>query len=514
MKRALNMIAGVLLALVLTLSPLVAQAASPVFRAYDLDPPYEGSVSVALVHEDVVDGARVRTELNGMQIDLYQVWTLSSMGEVVFAAPFDRAGKQITEEMTPREIQDLTPDFSPFIEQIEPFRSQTAAGGEVTFTDLPFGGYLAHQGNDLRIDGIIFYMSDFLVSVPFLDETTGKYVKDATKSMVTPKIHTEREKPDEPPCVKIAKQDLGGKEVDGAVLCIADPSGNVIKDKDGNELRWTTDISKEKVHEVVLEPGTYTLNEVSAPAGYFLARAILFTIDRDGNVAVLSDEGKVIPKDDQDWATLIMEDEALPDIGKKVNGVDHYDLKAEEEVFTYTLTTYVPRAAQESFKLFDTLEPVLEFEPGADGKTKPVDQLVKVVIGSGRELTAEEKNRTITIDENTRTLALNLTGDLLTEARQHDLELTFTAKIRKGANLSKYVNRRVPNDTSYLIDNKYSKRSKPVTVTPPPSIVKTGDDNPFLLYAIALSAAFLVILVVLLLRRRRKEDGPEETEES
>ena len=75
--------------------------------------------------------------------------------------------------------------------------------------------------------------------------------------------------------VKISKQDITSKEeLPGATL--------VVKDKDGNEIaRW---VSTSEPRYIELEPGDYTLTEISAPDGYDLSyEVVTFTVDSEGN---------------------------------------------------------------------------------------------------------------------------------------------------------------------------------------------------------------------------------------
>ena len=74
--------------------------------------------------------------------------------------------------------------------------------------------------------------------------------------------------------VKVSKQDVGGAEIEGAVLTVKDADGNVMD-------TWT---SGDKPHYVNgLHVGkTYTLTEDTTPLGYVTATEIEFTVDEDG----------------------------------------------------------------------------------------------------------------------------------------------------------------------------------------------------------------------------------------
>ena len=83
--------------------------------------------------------------------------------------------------------------------------------------------------------------------------------------------------------VKISKKStISTAELKGAVLVIKNSSKTVVD-------RWPTDGS---VHSANLEPGTYTLEEESAPAGYTKSSEVItFVVGTDGKITV---NGKVV----------------------------------------------------------------------------------------------------------------------------------------------------------------------------------------------------------------------------
>ncbi|MBP3891683.1 MAG: isopeptide-forming domain-containing fimbrial protein [Solobacterium sp.] len=200
-------------------------------------------------------------------------------------------------------------------------------------------------------------------------------------------------------------------------------------------------------NEVVVENVKYS-------AGYFIGCVPegISNLENDDYVEIFP---KIVP---------VVETLPPPPIEKKVNGVDHYDLKEREEVVTYTITTEMPKFGTE-FVVFDTLEPVLEFEPKA-----MVDH-VTVEVGSYK-LTKEElsgknavnKMPRVTIREQTITVDVS---DWVKDHRSEKLVINFHAKIRKGADLSPYKDETIPNHATYSIDNKWTKDSNVVTIRPP-----------------------------------------------
>lgn len=95
--------------------------------------------------------------------------------------------------------------------------------------------------------------------------------------------------------IKVSKQAVGGQgeEIAGAWFKLIDSENNVVD-------HWN---STSEPYEIDLVPGTYTLQETSAPQGYKIAQDITFTVEPDGKVMVEGNEvtGK----------TVVMADEPL-----------------------------------------------------------------------------------------------------------------------------------------------------------------------------------------------------------
>ncbi len=79
--------------------------------------------------------------------------------------------------------------------------------------------------------------------------------------------------------VEISKEDISGKEIEGAELEVIDEEGNVVD-------KW---VSGKEPHKVTgLEEGkTYTLTEKTAPYGYEVAESITFTVSTDKETQVV-----------------------------------------------------------------------------------------------------------------------------------------------------------------------------------------------------------------------------------
>ena len=160
-----------------------------------------------------------------------------------------------------------------------------------------------------------------------------------------------------------------------------------------------------------------------------------------------------------------------PEIKKDVNNKEAATLDKRDEVFTYNVTTEVPQAAT-AFAVTDTLEDVLEFAGSSSASL------------NGEAIAPEQ----IKIDG--QTITLTLTEDQVKANAGKAVKLSFTAKIKDGANLSAYITKdgktEVPNKASYVADfpNKpnFRKDSNVVPVTPPtpkePEIKKDVNNKP------------------------------------
>lgn len=104
--------------------------------------------------------------------------------------------------------------------------------------------------------------------------------------------------------VTVSKTDLTGeKEIAGAKLQILNKNGKVMEE-------WTSDGKTHAVTAALVADATYTLHEVSAPAGYRTAKDIEFTVDKTGKTT------KVVMKDAPTKASILKTDES----GKALSG--------------------------------------------------------------------------------------------------------------------------------------------------------------------------------------------------
>ncbi len=84
--------------------------------------------------------------------------------------------------------------------------------------------------------------------------------------------------------VEISKKTVtGDDELEGATLTVKDSNGDVVLDKDGNELTWVSGDHPHKIEGLHINEA-YTLEETVAADGYVKASSIDFTVDETGAV--------------------------------------------------------------------------------------------------------------------------------------------------------------------------------------------------------------------------------------
>ena len=165
------------------------------------------------------------------------------------------------------------------------------------------------------------------------------------------------------------------------------------------------------------------------------------------------------------------------EVTKKVNDKEHENLKKEEELFEYKVTVPWPGIA-DTFSLTDTV--VSELEVQADSLNVKLGEKDNTELKTATKV--EGQTVSLTLDKT----QLEKISRKVTRRKTKDvqyLELTFKAKIRPGADLSKHKEDgqiKVPNTADVAL-NDIKKTSNKVTVTPPkpqePSIDKKINEN-------------------------------------
>ena len=165
------------------------------------------------------------------------------------------------------------------------------------------------------------------------------------------------------------------------------------------------------------------------------------------------------------------------EVDKKVNEKEHEGLRMDGEEFEYKVTAPWPGIA-DKFTLTDTVVDELEIQPGSAKVSvagKSYTALTKAISINGQTID-------ITLDK-TQLTSLNRLISRRGGNTVQEIELTFKAKIREGADLTKYKKNGVVNipNTADVILNDKKKTSKEVTVTPPkpkePSVGKKINES-------------------------------------
>lgn len=94
--------------------------------------------------------------------------------------------------------------------------------------------------------------------------------------------------------VEISKKTVtGDDELEGATLTVKDSNGEVVLDKDGNELTWVSGDHPHKIEGLHINE-TYTLEETVAADGYVKATSIEFKVNEDGSVTPVTMIDKMV----------------------------------------------------------------------------------------------------------------------------------------------------------------------------------------------------------------------------
>lgn len=176
---------------------------------------------------------------------------------------------------------------------------------------------------------------------------------------------------------------------------------------------------------------------------YYLAQSFLVTIpykDLNHNVTTTVD---IKPK-----ASLLMS----PEISKKVNDVDLYELKERNEPFVYTISTAFPMIPANGFRVTDKLESVLEFAQFS----KP-SEIVSITI-DGNQMDESSIDLQVNIDKTNGVMVARFEEAQIENNAGKPVVISFKANVKKDALLDTYTNGRVPNEACYVAEYKTANR--------------------------------------------------------
>ncbi|NLD18600.1 MAG: isopeptide-forming domain-containing fimbrial protein, partial [Tissierellia bacterium] len=179
-----------------------------------------------------------------------------------------------------------------------------------------------------------------------------------------------------------------------------------------------------------------------------------------------------------------------PTLEKKVNGLDHYNLKASDEVFKYKISVKVPEnvLGYNSLVIKDTLAKVLMIDGGitlravtydSEDNSEETSQTLKIGTDYTMTNTTNANPKEAKDGEITATF---VDGYDYTKLAGKTIVMEFNGKIKPGVTLEQlkaYTGMKVPNE-AVLEHNKVAGVKSIVTITPPsePTIEKkvNGED--------------------------------------
>lgn len=192
------------------------------------------------------------------------------------------------------------------------------------------------------------------------------------------------------------------------------------------------------------------------------------TPDFSEHNAQTDEDGKVIKKSTIRRSNAVfVKPPVVTEVKKKVNNKEHHDLDAFAEEFTYTITTPWPGPV-DSFKIEDKVVPELEIMKGSEEVTLGGEDFSELGVAA----TIDDSTNSISVVLDDATLIDDINSVVLDidSENPQDIVLTFKAKIREGADLSKYTENgviKVPNTADVILNGNDPVKSNKVTVTPP-----------------------------------------------
>ncbi len=148
--------------------------------------------------------------------------------------------------------------------------------------------------------------------------------------------------------VEISKKTVtGDDELEGATLTVKDSNGEVVLDKDGNELTWVSGDHPHKIEGLHVNEA-YTLEETVAADGYVKATSIEFKVNEDGSVTPVTMVDKTysvskvdVAGDEVKGAEMAVTDENGTVVDKWTSDGTEHKVNGLEEGKTYTISETV-----------------------------------------------------------------------------------------------------------------------------------------------------------------------------
>ena len=287
------------------------------------------------------------------------------------------------------------------------------ADGTATITDLPMGKYILKEVAvpegvvlDETEHEVVFTQEDDKAEhktykVVFDDEAETTDWEDETKvQTANDSIVNKVTK------VEVSKKAVtGDDELEGATLTIKDHNGNVVLDREGNELTWVSGDHEHKVEGLHVNT-PYILEETITADGYVKASDIEFTVNEDGSVTPVTMIDKTfsaskvdVAGEEVNGATMTVTDENGNTVDEWVSDGTEHKVNGLEENKTYTIHETV--TADGYVKATDITFTVKGADADGNKEDEHLDVVDKIVSVSkvdmgGKEIEGAEMNVTDT----------------------------------------------------------------------------------------------------------------------
>ncbi|HEL1567887.1 TPA: isopeptide-forming domain-containing fimbrial protein [Streptococcus suis] len=157
------------------------------------------------------------------------------------------------------------------------------------------------------------------------------------------------------------------------------------------------------------------------------------------------------------------------------------ELAVWKDPYVYKVNSVIPKGAT-TFTIKDILIPEMELVDAVSDKNP---RKVEIDVDGTKESVSADQIKVDKSDVNKQTIFVTLTEEQIAKYADKNITLTFTAKFKAGASLTKYISKenglpKAPNTATIKINNNPEVKSNTVTVTPPvnkPEIKKTVNNK-------------------------------------
>ncbi|MGT2937437.1 isopeptide-forming domain-containing fimbrial protein, partial [Streptococcus caprae] len=288
---------------------------------------------------------------------------------------------------------------------------------------------------------------------------------------------------------QVTQKDAKGNDRTVVYAKIPEKKGTKAEDKgpyDGLVMKQARLVVTVKLKAEYREQGTKAYSEIlnlNKKYGISNQASIMWnggsTPNNDEHATKYADDGKTVVSKStmRNSNAVYVKPPVVTEIEKAVNNAEHYDLKEQAEEFEYAVTVPWPGLV-DSFKIEDQVVSELEIVEGSETVSIGAKDYT-----SRAKPTIEDNKITVDFGNASKIKALNslVEKDYDKDPSQEmNIVLKFKAKIRSGADVSKYTKNgviKIPNTADVTLNGNKPITSNEVTVTPPkptePEIKKT-----------------------------------------